>query len=170
MKKILMLLFILLGSFNSYSITIEQFVEMEDPKLQQGYMIGVIDGEISHNSPESGFNKCALNWLKNDSHASIQSSYEKQLSWMNTSTYVMLEVNKACNEHIEKTNEAISGHVFTLYRNSATNNSMRLHVATFDASESTEYNQENCNLAKDLFQNQERIKTKFWCEKGRFNK
>jgi hypothetical protein len=62
------------------------------------------------------------------------------------------------------------GHVFTLYRNSVTDENMRIHVATFDAAEKEEYNRENCEQAQVLFQAQRGIKVKFWCEKGRFRK
>ena len=60
--------------------------------------------------------------------------------------------------------------IFTLYRNSATDTNMRIHVATFDALEKEEYNRGNCEQAQLLFQNQSGVKTKFWCEKGRFKK
>ena len=59
---------------------------------------------------------------------------------------------------------------YVLYRNSVTDKDMRLHVATFDASEGEGYNHENCEQAKELFQAQSGVKTKFWCEKGRFKK
>lgn len=62
------------------------------------------------------------------------------------------------------------GQVFTLYRNSVTDGNMRLHVATFDATETEEYNRGNCEQAQQLFQSQQGVKTKFWCEKGRFRK
>ena len=64
------------------------------------------------------------------------------------------------------------GDVYTLYRNSVTTGgeSMRLHVATFDAAENEAYNRGNCDQAQILFQNQPGVKTKFWCEKGRFKK
>ena len=62
------------------------------------------------------------------------------------------------------------GQVFTLYRNSVTDENMRIHVASFDASEKEEYNRGNCEQAQLLFQNQPGVKTKFWCEKGRFKK
>lgn len=163
-----MLLILLLGSCNSYSVTIKQFAEMKDESLQHGYMIGVIDGEISHNSPESGFADCALKWLKNDSYASLTSSFKNNLSWMNTSTYIALEVNNACRESIDKTHEATDWRFFTLYKNSVSDTSMRIHVATFDADESIKYNQENCKHAKDLFQGQKMNKEKYWCENGYF--
>ncbi len=68
---------------------------------------------------------------------------------------------------------------FTLYRNSLLlhGETMRFHVATFDShsslwtssSDSYEsYNKENCDLAASLFQQQPDVKTKFWCEKGRY--
>ncbi len=59
---------------------------------------------------------------------------------------------------------------FTLYRNSPIDPSMRLHVATFDAADGEQYNRENCNLAADLFSRQAGVKTRFWCETGRFRR
>ena len=59
---------------------------------------------------------------------------------------------------------------FTLYRNSILDENMRIHVATFDASDGDRYNKENCNQAQELFQKQPAVKTKFWCEKGSFKK
>ena len=57
---------------------------------------------------------------------------------------------------------------YTLYRNSVTHVNMRIHVATFDANEKEKYNRENCDVARQLFQAQPGVKTKFWCEKGRY--
>ena len=59
---------------------------------------------------------------------------------------------------------------YTLYRNSVSDETMRLNVATFDAKDGEKYNQGNCDIAKDLFQKQDGVKTKFWCEKGVFRK
>ena len=59
---------------------------------------------------------------------------------------------------------------YTLYRNSIADEFERIHVASFNAKEGEKYNQENCDIAKDLFQKQEGVLTKFWCEKGVFNK
>jgi hypothetical protein len=59
---------------------------------------------------------------------------------------------------------------FTLYRNSVTDPNMRLHVATFDAAEMAEYNSSNCEQARELFQAQLGVKTRFWCEKGVYRK
>jgi len=58
--------------------------------------------------------------------------------------------------------------IFALYRNSVTSENMRLHIATFDAQDGEAYNRENCEQAKLLFQAQPGVKTRFWCEKGRF--
>jgi hypothetical protein len=44
-----------------------------------------------------------------------------------------------------------NGMTYTLYRTSAVDASMRLHVATFDAKESESYNRENCLMAANLF-------------------
>jgi hypothetical protein len=59
---------------------------------------------------------------------------------------------------------------YTLYRNSVLDETMRLHVATFDSKDGEKYNQGNCYIAKELFQKQDGVTTKFWCEKGKFRK
>jgi hypothetical protein len=58
--------------------------------------------------------------------------------------------------------------IFTLYRTSPVDASMRLHVATFDAKENENYNWENCLLAANLFAAQPGVKARYFCEKGRF--
>jgi hypothetical protein len=62
------------------------------------------------------------------------------------------------------------GDTFTLYRNSVTDENMRIHVASFNASDGESYNRGNCEQAQLLFQAQPGVKTKFWCEKGVFKK
>ena len=63
---------------------------------------------------------------------------------------------------------------YTLYRDSATdanakgNSAMRIHVASFDSADGAAYNQENCNQARKLFQEQPEVTVRYWCEKGRF--
>jgi hypothetical protein len=59
---------------------------------------------------------------------------------------------------------------YTLYRNSVLDEFARYHIATFDSKDGEKYNQGNCDIAKDLFQKQDGVKTKFWCEKGAFRK
>ena len=59
---------------------------------------------------------------------------------------------------------------FTLYRNSVTDENMRIHVASFNAVDGEAYNRGNCEQAQQLFQVQPGVKTKFWCEKGAFKK
>ncbi len=63
---------------------------------------------------------------------------------------------------------ASDSEIFALYRNSVTSENMRLHIATFDSRDGEAYNRENCEQAKLLFQAQPGVKTRFWCEKGRF--
>lgn len=53
---------------------------------------------------------------------------------------------------------------FILMRNSLLDSSMRIHIASFDTDEGSDYNSENCWLAADLFQNQPGVLTRFWCE------
>jgi hypothetical protein len=59
--------------------------------------------------------------------------------------------------------------VYTLYRGSVTD-PMRIHVATFDSADGEDYNRENCDHARGLFQEQPGILVKYWCEKGRYRK
>jgi hypothetical protein len=62
------------------------------------------------------------------------------------------------------------GKSYTLYRDSATGKELRLHVATFDAGETEDYNRENCVLAVNLFQAQPGVTVRYWCEKGYYRK
>ena len=67
---------------------------------------------------------------------------------------------------------------YTLYRNSALYPSLRVHWATFDASDSGggtgTYNQENCNYAVDLLNknvlalNDGVATLRFWCDLGAY--
>ena len=59
--------------------------------------------------------------------------------------------------------------VYTLYRGSVTG-PMRIHVATFDSVDGEDYNRENCDIARSLFQAQPGVIVKYWCEKGRYRK
>jgi hypothetical protein len=59
---------------------------------------------------------------------------------------------------------------YTLYRGSPIMDSARVHVATFDTSDTEAYNMENCQLAAKLFQQQPGVIVNFWCEKGTFKK
>ncbi|TGT36207.1 hypothetical protein [Mesorhizobium sp. M8A.F.Ca.ET.165.01.1.1] len=58
---------------------------------------------------------------------------------------------------------------YTLYRSSVTG-PMRIHIATFDAAQKAEYNDENCRIAAGLFQAQPGVLVRYWCEKGRYKK
>ena len=58
--------------------------------------------------------------------------------------------------------------MLTLYRNSVIDSEMRIHIATFNAKDGYRYNSENCFLAANLFQKQPGVKTRFWCELGKF--
>ena len=60
------------------------------------------------------------------------------------------------------------GDGYTLYRNSALDSALRIHVATFDADESGNYNQENCEVSATLFHQQPGVTVKYRCEKGRY--
>jgi len=63
---------------------------------------------------------------------------------------------------------------YTLYRTSPVpidNPSLqRIHVATFDGYSDESYNRENCQLAANLFQSQQGVTVKYWCEKGIYKK
>ena len=62
--------------------------------------------------------------------------------------------------------------VYTLYRSSAVTGGekWRLHVATFDSADGVQYNRENCDTAKSLFQSQPGVTVTYWCERGYFSK
>ena len=66
--------------------------------------------------------------------------------------------------------DASDDRTYTLYRNSVTDPNMRIHIATFDANEKDTYNRENCEIAAKLFGSQPGVKTRFFCEKGRYRK
>lgn len=61
-----------------------------------------------------------------------------------------------------------SGDAYTLYRGSAADPRLRVHLATFDAAEDDTYNRDNCRIAADLFAQQPGVTVRYWCEKGRF--
>lgn len=47
---------------------------------------------------------------------------------------------------------------------------MRLHIATFNSAEGSNYNSENCEVGAKLYMEQPGVKVAFWCEKGEFRK
>ncbi|MFN3774135.1 hypothetical protein [Sphingomonas parapaucimobilis] len=70
--------------------------------------------------------------------------------------------------------------VFTLYRNSTLDETMRIHVATFDADDygngSSRYNQQGCTFTATALteraaaMNDGTAPFHYWCEKGTFRK
>tara|TARA_R110000787_G_scaffold81651_7_gene176892 strand:- start:799 stop:1089 length:291 start_codon:yes stop_codon:yes gene_type:complete len=66
--------------------------------------------------------------------------------------------------------------IATLYRSSVVIKNARIHIATFNATakisdgDGFAYNWGNCLVAAELFQKQDGVKTRFWCEKGRYRK
>ena len=71
-------------------------------------------------------------------------------------------------EHKRPDNKAI----YTLYRSSAVmgGEKWRLHVATFDSADGVNYNRDNCETAKGLFQIQPGVTVTYWCERGVYSK
>ena len=59
---------------------------------------------------------------------------------------------------------------YTLYRNVSLSDTLRIHVATFDADEEADYNRDNCEQTRELFQLHPSQLSRFWCEKGRYRK
>lgn len=74
---------------------------------------------------------------------------------------------------------------YTLYRTGIDlsakvhDETLRIHVATFDADQDAKYNLANCEFAQELFNASQphyrdsiygTIKIKYWCEKGYFKK
>ncbi|CAM3612310.1 hypothetical protein B0G85_0467 [Polynucleobacter brandtiae] len=65
--------------------------------------------------------------------------------------------------------------IYTLYRTGVGLPELRIHIATFDSDDSRDakfktYNQDNCQIAAQLFQSQPNVSTKYWCEKGAYKK
>ena len=58
--------------------------------------------------------------------------------------------------------------VYTLYRSSPVDSSMRVHWASFDADQSEGYNQENCMAGADAMNAIPGITVRYWCEKGKY--
>lgn len=58
----------------------------------------------------------------------------------------------------------------TLYSNSVSDSTARVHVSTFDSHAGNDFNKKNCEATRQLFQKQPGLTTKFWCEVGRFRK
>lgn len=85
---------------------------------------------------------------------------EKKMLFHSTLAVLILVSLSACK----------ADEVYTLYRSSPTDPNMRIHVATFNASEGNDYNSENCYVAKNLFANQPRVTVRYWCEKGSYKK
>lgn len=86
--------------------------------------------------------------------------------------YVVLAVVLALAASGAKAYEPEAPGVYTLYRSSSVESmrDARLHMATFDAVEGTEYNRGNCLIAAQLFQRQPGVIVRYWCEAGRYRK
>lgn len=59
---------------------------------------------------------------------------------------------------------------YTLYRNGSLSDTLRIHVATFDADENADDNRDNCEQVRELFQLHPAATSRFWCESGRYHK
>lgn len=58
---------------------------------------------------------------------------------------------------------------YTLYRNSVLDQSMRLHVSTFNVDDHETYNASACSETADLYNGSPYgVSQKYWCEKGKF--
>ena len=88
------------------------------------------------------------------------------------------------------TSAMAAGTEYTLYRTgvdlsaNVQDETLRIHVATFDANQDANYNLANCEFAQELFTSSQphfrdyrsntvavgTIKVKYWCEKGSFKK
>lgn len=62
------------------------------------------------------------------------------------------------------------GTIYTLYRASPEFKEMRIHVATFDAADTENYNRTNCATAAGLFAGQTGVAVRYWCERGRYRR
>lgn len=89
------------------------------------------------------------------------------------SVALLASVAMGCDKQSPQASD--SRFIWTLYRNSVTDPTMRIHIATFDSIDDQgtvsenglTYNGANCDLARGLFQSQDGVKVKFWCEQGK---
>lgn len=56
--------------------------------------------------------------------------------------------------------------VVTLYRSPVVGTEI-IHVATFDAADGRDYNDENCRIVADLMRSQPGVTVQYWCQPGR---
>ncbi len=91
---------------------------------------------------------------------------------MNRILAAMLAGSLAVTAHAAEPARQAGKNVYTLYRSSAVTGGekWRMHVATFDSADGPEYNRDNCETAKSLFQAQPGVTVTFWCERGYFSK
>jgi hypothetical protein len=61
--------------------------------------------------------------------------------------------------------------IYSLYRNSPEFPGMRVHVATFDAEDTSGsgMNRTNCQIAAEVLAKRPGVTLQFWCEMGRFH-
>jgi hypothetical protein len=53
--------------------------------------------------------------------------------------------------------------VVRLYRGSVVDPDLRIHVASFDVPGAPNYNRDNCEIARELFQSQPGVRVTYWC-------
>jgi hypothetical protein len=84
--------------------------------------------------------------------------------------YQIIYRGRLSGSRISLQNEPPSGPqgagVYILLRSSPTDATARIHVSTFDAPESSEYNAENCEIAAGLFADQFGVTVRYWCERA----
>jgi len=60
--------------------------------------------------------------------------------------------------------------IYTLYRSYSMNPNTRTHIATFDANDGRDYNNQNCLATQYLYQQKAGSDAKYWCEYGPYRK
>jgi hypothetical protein len=63
-----------------------------------------------------------------------------------------------------------TNNVYTLYQATFMNPNLRKHVATFDAADGRDYNNQNCHSTQYLYQQRYGVDEKYWCEYGPYRK
>ena len=53
---------------------------------------------------------------------------------------------------------------YHLYSGSTLGSDVRVYVAAFDSPEGASFNEGNCRIAADLFENQDGVAVDYWCE------
>jgi hypothetical protein len=90
--------------------------------------------------------------------------------WSKAPLLAAAALRSTCSASGTRAEGAAGDMVWTLYRSALMNDGSRVHVATFDASDTDRiYNQTNCEIVRDAMAPKGPA-VRYWCEQGRYRK